>query len=162
MGMFRIVKSIRWLDKYLELSLVVAGLAGMVVVMTVQIVMRSLLGSYLPWSEELCRHLFIYIGFWGISLSLKENSAIKFDLFLSALSKRTQKTIRIFGNIVILAYFLYILKDSISLAKTMLSSATTTLPYSMGLIYWIVVFAFIMIIFRLVQTIVREITDWKE
>jgi TRAP-type C4-dicarboxylate transport system permease small subunit len=153
------VKLIKWLDKNLELSLIIISLAVMVIVMSAQIILRKLLGTYLPWSEEFCRHLFIWIGFLGISLTLRENSAIKFDLLMSLLSKKGQRLINIIGNLAMLIFFVYILQFAVDVTKRMSTSSSTLLPYSMGLIYSVTVISFVLIIIRLVQLLWKDIRN---
>lgn len=155
-GMVIKMRVLNWLNRNFELALIATGLGTMVIVMTAQIFMRTFLGTYLSWSEELCRHIFICVGFWGLSLTIHENSAIKFDLLLMLFSKQTQRWINIFADIFMICFFLYILRSSISLAITMQSSAATMLPYSMGLIYWIVVAALIITIIRLIQELILK------
>ena len=45
------MKTIRWLDKYLEAVFVGIGLVVMVAVMTAQIVYRKMFGNSIIWSE---------------------------------------------------------------------------------------------------------------
>ena len=84
------MKLMHWLDKYFEVSLISLGIAVLVVVMTAQITLSVFFSSFLSWSEELCRHVFVCITFLGISLSIKENIAIKLDVVMEFISERAK------------------------------------------------------------------------
>lgn len=145
------MKLLLWLDKYFEIALISAGIAMMVIVMTAQITVSVFFSTFLSWSEELCRHIFVCITFLGISLSIKENIAIKFDVIMEYLSERAKLILSIVSYAVMLVFFIIMIRPSIFLAERMGHTAATTLPYSLSLIYWVIVFSIILSIIRLIQ-----------
>ena len=49
-------------------------------IMTAQIIARRFMGTSIAWSEEMCRYLFIWMGFLSISHSVRAKSIIKLDI----------------------------------------------------------------------------------
>ena len=145
------MKLLDWLDKYFEVSLISLGIAILVVVMTAQITLSVFISSFLSWSEELCRHVFVCITFLGISLSIKENIAIKLDVVMEFLSARAKMILSLVSYGVMLVYFTILIRPSTILAERMGHTAATTLPYSLDLIYWVIVFSIVLSMIRLVQ-----------
>ncbi|MDO4559365.1 MAG: TRAP transporter small permease [bacterium] len=145
------MKLLDWLDKYFEVSLISLGIAILVVVMTAQITLSVFFSSFLSWSEELCRHVFVCITFLGISLSIKENIAIKLDVVMEFLSARAKMILSLVSYGVMLVYFAILIRPSTILAERMGHTAATTLPYSLDLIYWVIVFSIVLSMIRLVQ-----------
>ena len=145
------MKLLHWLDKYFEVSLISLGIAVLVAVMTAQITLSVFFSSFLSWSEELCRHIFVCITFLGISLSIKENIAIKFDVVMEFISERAKMILSLVSYGVMLVYFTILIRPSTILAERMGYTAATTLPYSLDLIYWTIVLSIIISMIRLVQ-----------
>lgn len=147
------MKIVRWLDKNFETYLVSMALFALVVVMSTQIFLRIVVDSYLSWTEEFARHLFICMTFIGISMSIKENIAIKFDLLNAFISKKAQAILSLLSYIIVLALFLALLQPSVALAERMSHIMATTLPYSMLGVYSFVVLSFCLVIVRTTQLI---------
>ena len=145
------MKLLHWLDKYFEVSLISLGIAVLVVVMTAQITLSVFFSSFLSWSEELCRHVFVCITFLGISLSIKENIAIKLDVVMEFISERAKMILSLVSYGVMLVYFKILIRPSTILAERMGHTAATTLPYSLDLIYWTIVFSIVLSMIRLAQ-----------
>ena len=57
----------------------------MVVVVIVQVVCRYCFKLSVPWTEELSRLLFIYVGFTGTAIAVRENELIVVDVPYSPL-----------------------------------------------------------------------------
>lgn len=153
------MKILQWFDKYFEISLIAIGIAMLVVVMTAQITLSIFFSSFLSWSEELCRHIFVCITFLGISLSIKENIAIKFDVVMEFISERAKKIISLISYVVMLVYFTILVNPTVILAERMGHTAATTLPYSLDLIYGVIVFSIVLTIVRLIQQSILTIKN---
>ena len=130
------MKVLKWLDKYFEIIYLVLALAAIVVIMTTQIICRKFFDVSLAWTEECCRHLFIGMGIWGIALTIRENSAIKFDLIVDFLPSKGKA---IFG---LPSYNVYL---------SMKATSATVMPYNMDLVYGFLALGFFMVIVRSCQ-----------
>ncbi|MBZ0253315.1 MAG: TRAP transporter small permease, partial [Candidatus Methylomirabilis sp.] len=62
-----------------ERGLVTAALVGMVALVFVQVVLRYVFNTGLPWLEETARYLLIWTGFLGASIATKDRRHIAID-----------------------------------------------------------------------------------
>ena len=74
------MRFLRWVDKYLEESLMLILLAAMVCVMGLQVFMRYVLASSLSWPEELTRYMFIWFVFLGIGYGIRYDVHIRVNI----------------------------------------------------------------------------------
>lgn len=78
----------KWLNDYLEESILIALLIAMSVIMGVQIVARYAFQNSLSWSEECVRYMFVWSGFLGIPYCIKFKNEIVVDVFKKILPAR--------------------------------------------------------------------------
>jgi TRAP-type C4-dicarboxylate transport system permease small subunit len=77
----------RWVLRALEFSLV-ALLAGMVVMVFGNVVLRYLFNSGIDVSEELSRYFFVWLTFIGAVVVMRENGHLGVDSLVGALARR--------------------------------------------------------------------------
>jgi C4-dicarboxylate transporter, DctQ subunit len=77
----------------LEKVLVIAVLSGMVLLAFLQVLLRNLWGSGLPWVDILLRHVVLWLGIVGASLATKMKRHIRIDLLPRQLPPRTQQIV---------------------------------------------------------------------
>lgn len=105
-------KLLHGLDEYLEEVLLVILLAGMAVIMGIQVFCRYVLSMSLSWSEELTRYLFIWAGFLSISYCTKRCISIKIEQFVALFPKRGKALFKVINHTVELVLFFYLLPFS--------------------------------------------------
>lgn len=105
-------KLLHGLDEYLEEVLLVILLAGMAVIMGIQVFCRYVLSMSLSWSEELTRYLFIWAGFLSISYCTKRYISIKIEQFVALFPKRGKALFKVINHTVELVLFFYLLPFS--------------------------------------------------
>lgn len=84
-------------------------LAGMAVIMMIQIFSRYALGMSLSWSEEITRYLFVWSAFVSISFCTKLTINIRIDQLIRMLSKRGRAGVKIMNLTVEFAFFAYMM-----------------------------------------------------
>lgn len=128
-------------------------LAAIAAVMGFSVVMRYGLNDSLSWAEEICKYLFVWSTFLSASLCLKRRSSIKIDMLLLALPANMQRFLLIIGDIVMLAFFLYMLKAAWTVTSGLYVSQQTSpaLELKMYWIYLSTVVGFALCVFRLLQ-----------
>ena len=77
------MKLLKKIDKNLERWVMFLLLAGMTLVLGIQIFCRFVLNNSLTWSEELARFMFIWSTFLSIGFCLKEGISLKIDTLIS-------------------------------------------------------------------------------
>ena len=147
------MKVLKWLDHYFEISILSIAVVMMVVTMTAQVVARKIVGDSLSWTEELARYLFIWSGFLSVSLTLRNNTAMKMDILASMLSEKWQKRVYVFAHLLMLIFFVYMAYISILVFQNV-KQTSTTLHIPMKWIYFAATLGFSLTIVRVVQNIV--------
>ncbi|HEB84935.1 MAG TPA: TRAP transporter small permease, partial [Bacteroidetes bacterium] len=61
-------------------AIVVITLLVMVLISFLQVVLRNLAGSGLPWADVLLRHLVLWVGFFGAVIATRQGRQIKIDV----------------------------------------------------------------------------------
>lgn len=94
-------KAINLFYKILEVILVVL-LAGMAIMVFVNVVMRYTMNSGINISEEMSRYFFVWITFIGAVVAFRENSHMGIETLVMFFSRRARIFCMILSNIVIL------------------------------------------------------------
>ncbi|MCD8139086.1 MAG: TRAP transporter small permease [Planctomycetaceae bacterium] len=152
------MKVLKWLDKYLEESVLVILLVAMYIILQLQIVMRSTVGS-LTWVEELSRYLFVASGFLGISYTVKKKIILKVDIITDFFPESVKKVLNILLMVVSGLFFGYLFYSSFGLAKKMIrfkqTSAAMGMP--MWILYVIACIGFGLVVFRCIQDVIGQV-----
>ncbi|HCR98135.1 MULTISPECIES: TRAP transporter small permease [Halomonas] len=130
------MKVMKWFDEYAEISVCVVLMSTMTVLLAVQVFMRYVMGASLSWSEEIARYLFIWLIYLGISYGAREMRHIKIDAALDLFPRRIRPAIVILGDLLFLAFALYIVWTSWSVIERQMMLGQTS-P-AVGLPMWIV------------------------
>jgi len=144
-------KLYKWLDKNAELCIMGFAIIIIVIIMTIQVIMRRLLSNSLSWSEELARYLFIYIGFFSISYTIRNNTAIKIDI-LNSFPRAIKKTVLLLMYFIMLLYFIYFTYIAYGTLMDM-TQTSPTLKISMKWIYLSSLVGFVLTVVRIIQNI---------
>ena len=75
--------------------LLIVLLAAMVVIVFANVVMRYVIGTSVIWSEEVARHLMIWMTFVGSGLALRTGAQLGIDSLQNALPPRGARWLRI-------------------------------------------------------------------
>jgi len=145
-------KCLHWLDRYAEIAVIAFAIIVIVIIMTAQVIMRRVVGNALSWTEELARYLFIYIGFLSVSLTLRNESAIRIDMVMNLFPATVQKIVKILVQSILLVFFVYVTKVSIDIFQTM-TQTSPTLRISMKWVYLAEVIGFALAVIRLFQNL---------
>ena len=98
------MKLLKKIDKNLERWVMFVLLAGMTLVLGIQIFCRFVLNNSLTWSEELARFMFIWSTFLSIGFCLKEGISLKIDTLISLFPKKVQAVILLLGDVVMTVF----------------------------------------------------------
>lgn len=143
----------RWLDQRFEETLMMIMLAVICCVMGVSVVTRYVLNNALSWAEEISRYMFVWSAFLSASLCLRRRSSIKIDMLLIVLGKPLQRIIVILGDIIMIAFFIYMLYGGIIVTSSVLETNQTSpaLLLPMYVVYAATVVGFALSLARLAQ-----------
>lgn len=153
-------KLLHGLDEYLEEVLLVILLAGMAVIMGIQVFCRYVLSMSLSWSEELTRYLFIWAGFLSISYCTKRCISIKIEQFVALFPKRGKALFKVINHTVELMLFFYLLPFSWRYLNLAIATGQTSpaLGIPMYLVQAAPLAGFLLAAVRILQ---RWVIEWK-
>ena len=153
-------KLLHGLDEYLEEVLLVILLAGMAVIMGIQVFCRYVLSMSLSWSEELTRYLFIWAGFLSISYCTKRCISIKIEQFVALFPKRGNALFKVINHTVELVLFFYLLPFSWRYLYSAIATGQTSpaLGIPMYLVQAAPLAGFLLAAVRILQ---RWVIEWK-
>ena len=98
------MKLLKKIDKNLERWVMFVLLAGMTLVLGIQIFCRFVLNNSLTWSEELARFMFIWSTFLSIGFCLKEGISLKIGHSDLPLPQKVQAVILLLGDVVMTVF----------------------------------------------------------
>jgi TRAP-type C4-dicarboxylate transport system permease small subunit len=156
-------KILQQIDQNGERYLLLPLYAMIVSTVFMEVVRRSLLSYSSIWAEEIARYAFIYIAWIGASSAIKERAHIRIDVVLHLLSQRMKSIVFIFGDIVtlILAVLAIWMSMESVLNSIHFGSVTHGLRISQAWFLAAVPLGFLMMTFRLLQSIHRDWSDLK-
>ena len=127
-------------------------LAAITVILVLQICTRYFLGDPLSWTEEVSRHLFVWLVFFGASGAIRDRSHIAVDVVNTLLPTRIRRIVMLGSNVLVLFFLINVLYWGARAVARMWGLATATLEIPFGLVYTVFpITATLMIIRTLVQ-----------
>ncbi len=99
------MKWFRFLDKYLEPSLIVVAISAMTALLCVQIVLRAF-DATIPWAEELARYLFVWAMYLSISYCIKDDRHIRIRILVDKLPAKIGQGLLIVSDLIFMAFML--------------------------------------------------------
>jgi TRAP-type C4-dicarboxylate transport system permease small subunit len=113
-------------------------MAAILAVLGLQVFTRYVLGNPLSWTEEVARHLFIWMVFFGASAAIRDGTHVSIDLLVSRLPKG--------------------LHAVVTAVNRMWSLPTATLEIPIGLVYVVLPISAVLMMIR---TVVRLRVDLR-
>ncbi|MEM9030450.1 MAG: TRAP transporter small permease [Pseudomonadota bacterium] len=133
----------------------------LVVTMSIEVIRREVFAYSSIWGEEIVRYAFIYLVWVGAAAAIKERAHIRIDVLFHYVSRRAKAFLYLFGDLVMLAVALlavYWSYETVAVSWKF-GSVSHGLRLSMVLFLAAVPLGFALMIFRLLQSIVRDIKD---
>ena len=152
------------IDKDGERWLMLGFYALIVAVIAVEVFRRFVLSYSSVWGEEVARYAFIYLVWIGAASAIRDRAHIRIDIVMHLLPPRGRAAIYLFGDFATLV--LAVIGFYWSLAPVMTSieygSVTHGLRISQAWFFAAVPLGFAMILFRIVQSMRRDLSDLRQ
>ena len=135
----------------------------LVATMAVEVIRREIFSYSSIWGEEIVRYAFIYLAWIGASAAVRERGHIRIDVIFNYVSPRVKALLYIFGDLVMMiiaVLALYWSFETVSVSWKF-GSVSHGLRVSMVWFLLAVPVGFGLMIFRLLQSLVRDIADLK-
>jgi TRAP-type C4-dicarboxylate transport system permease small subunit len=135
----------------------------LVITMFVEVLRRELMAYSSIWGEEIVRYSFIYLAWIGAAAAVRERGHIRIDVILEYVGPRVKALLYIFGDLVMFAVSLVALYWSFEtvLVSAKFGSVTHGLRISQVWFLSAVPIGFALVVFRLVQSFIRDVNDLR-
>ena len=135
----------------------------MVIITTIEVFRRYVLGKSFIWAEELVKFLLVAVTFLGGPAAYRAGGLAFLDLITSHLSEKVQDYISIFNNIVIIAACVWLAKLGFAYSFSPMAAKmfSTGLKLKMTYIYMTIPIGFVLMIFFAIEQILLIITKNK-
>jgi len=136
----------------------------LVVTMAVEVLRREVFAWSSIWGEEVVRYAFIYLAWIGAAAAVKERAHIRIDVLFNYVSPQVKTMLYILGDLAMLAISvlaLWLSFESVEVSWKF-GSVSHGLRVSMVWFLMAVPIGFSLIIFRLVQSLLRDFRSLRD
>ena len=154
---------LRTIDQNAERWLLLTFYVMLVATMAIEVIRRELFAYSSIWGEEIVRYSFIYLAWIGAAAAVKERAHIRIDVILHYFGPRMKAAFYIFGDLVMLVVALVALYWSYETVhvSAKFGSVSHGLRISMVWFLMAVPLGFALMIWRLLQSLWRDINDFR-
>ncbi len=124
----------------LEEYALVYTLVFSVIIISLQVIMRSFFNSSLSWSEEAAKYLFVWLIWLGTSIAAKDQSHISLEIVSGRLRGRVKTVIAILVKLIWVSMCIFLLVNGIEIVQSMIGRGKTASAMS-WLKVWVVYLA---------------------
>ena len=110
-------KFLSWLNKHFEEAILVLGVIVMILLIFLQVVMRFVFNSSLPWSEEAARYLFIWQVWLAVPFAVVKGRHIRLEILPDMVGPRGKLVLDLIFFVVSAIFFAYLGWSSISVVE---------------------------------------------
>ncbi len=151
------------LDLNAERWLLLVFYVMLVGTMFIEVVRREVFSYSSIWGEEIVRYSFIYLAWIGAAAAIKSRGHIRIDVIMNYVPQTVKTLLYIFGDIVMFIVALVALYwswESVHVSWTF-GSVTHGLRISQVFFLFAVPFGFALIMVRLIQSFLRDVSDLR-
>lgn len=145
-------------DSGTKLVMGVSAIAVLVVTFA-QVLFRYVLKSPLPWSQDVLRLAFTYLVFWGAAWCVREKGHLNVDVVLTAIPVKLRAAVELAINLVLCAFFVFLVVYGIAFAKNGLGQTAPYLPIPMTVYYASIPSAAVLMLFYMVQIVAAQVLE---
>ncbi len=129
-----IAKFSKFTSKF-EIAVSTALMAGILIVGTIQVIMRYVFNNSLSWSEEVMRYAFIWMVYIGAATTARRRGHVRIELLDNALPGKVKAVLHYCIDILVVAGLCVLVVAGIDLCRRNLTSMTSALVISRAWAY---------------------------
>ena len=151
------------IDTNAERWLLLAFYVMLVGTMFIEVVRREVFSYSSIWGEEIVRYSFIYLAWIGAAAAVKERGHIRIDVLMHYVPQTIKSLLYIFGDLVMFVVALIAIYWSWEAVHVSWHFQSVTDGLRIGRYFFLfaVPFGFALVIFRLVQSFLRDLSDLR-
>jgi TRAP-type C4-dicarboxylate transport system permease small subunit len=152
---------LKLIDDNLERWALLVFYTMLVVTMAVEVVRREVFSYSSIWGEEIVRYAFIYLVWIGAAAAVKERAHIRIDVLFHYASPRMKALLYLFGDLVMLTISIIALYWSYETVAVSWKFGSVSHGLRLPMVFFLaaVPLGFALLIFRLLQSIIRDVRD---
>lgn len=154
---------LRLLDKNAERWLLLVFYVMIVATMAIEVLRREVFAYSSIWGEEIVRYSFIYLAWIGASAAVRERAHIRIDVLFHYVGPRVKAVLYIFGDLVMFAVALIAAYWSFESVATSWQFGSVSHGLRVSMVYFLIAvpFGFSLLMIRIVQSLLRDIRDFR-
>ena len=154
---------LKTLDRNAERWALLVFYVMLVATMFIEVIRREVFSYSSIWGEEIVRYSFIYLAWIGAASAVRERGHIRIDVLMQYVGRRARALLYILGDAVMFAVALVAVYWSFetALVSAKFGSVSHGLRVSMVWFLMAVPIGFALVMFRLVQSFIRDIADLR-
>lgn len=151
------------IDQNAERWLLLVFYVMLVGTMFIEVIRREIFAYSSIWGEEIVRYSFIYLAWIGAAAAVRERGHIRIDVLMHYVPQTMKSLLYIFGGLVMFVVALVALYWSFETVHVSWKFNSVTHGLRISQVYFLtaVPFGFALVIFRLVQSFVRDLSDLR-
>lgn len=154
---------LKLIDRNIERWALLVFYTMLVVTMAVEVLRREIFAYSSIWGEEIVRYSFIYLAWIGAASAVRDRAHIRIDVLYHYVPPKIKALLYIFGDLVmgvIAVFALYWSFETVAVSWKF-ESVSHGLRVSMVWFLMAVPVGFSLMLFRLVQSLLRDIADLR-
>ncbi|WP_298437403.1 TRAP transporter small permease [uncultured Jannaschia sp.] len=155
---------IQALDKNAERWALLVFYVMLVGTMFIEVVRREVFSYSSIWGEEIVRYSFIYLAWIGAAAAVRERGHIRIDVLMNYVPPRVKAALYILGDLVMffVAAIAFYWSLETALVSAKFGSVTHGLRISQVWFLMAVPIGFGLMMFRLIQSFLRDLRDLRD
>lgn len=154
-------KCITWLDQWGEEFCVSVMLALLVGLLGSEVISRFVFGRSFSWMEELCRYLFVWSSYLGVSIAVKRKEQLRVLMLMGILEKHFPKVVKVcyvVSELTFTVFCILVFYYSIGMLQNMtkFKQVSASLEIDVMYAYLIIPISMVLTAFRTIQTLYRD------
>jgi len=136
----------------------------LVATMAVEVIRREVFAYSSIWGEEVVRYAFISLAWIGAASAVRERGHLRIDVIFNYVSPRVKALLYIFGDLVMLVIAVLAVIWSFETVAVSWKFGSVSHGLRVPMVWFLaaVPIGFALMIFRLIQSLLRDVADFRE
>lgn len=151
------------LDKNAERWALLVFYTMLVATMAIEVVRREVFAYSSIWGEEVVRYSFIYLAWIGAAAAVRDRGHLRIDVIFNYVQPKMKAALYIFGDLVMLVVAVLALWWSIETVSVSWKFGSVSHGLRVPMVWFLmaVPIGFGLMVFRLIQSLLRDFTDFR-
>lgn len=150
------------LDRNAERWALLVFYTMLVATMAIEVIRREVFAYSSIWGEEIVRYAFIYLAWIGAASAVRERAHIRIDVLFNYVGPRVKAVLYIFGDLVMLAIAVLAVWWSFETVSVSWKFGSVSHGLRVSMVWFLaaVPIGFTLMVFRLLQSLYRDVNDF--